>query len=151
MISVTGSDSPAADPAPLGEPDHSRDAAHSEAPFPKRRDLRHSDKPYSPDDPDSNPTPEAVEEFEEPEPKDYGRAGRNLPAAIGMGMLIGGVVLASLVFLPDLVPLHRPHRHRRCDVGTGECAFAFGFPRLPCAHHGLRGLHGRGHLVYRRS
>lgn len=100
MISVTGSDRPAAGPAPFGEPDPSRDAAPTESPFPRRRDLRNSDKLYSPDDPEFNPTPEADEAAEEPEPKDYGRAGRNLPAAIGMGLLIGGVVLASLVFLP---------------------------------------------------
>ncbi|MGC2940746.1 MULTISPECIES: phosphatidate cytidylyltransferase [unclassified Brevibacterium] len=98
MIALTGSDSPAADPAPLGEPDPSGEAARVESPFPRRRDLRNSDKPYSPDDPESDPTAEAAEA--EPEPKDYGRAGRNLPAAIGMGLLIGGVVLASLVFLP---------------------------------------------------
>ncbi|WP_228282273.1 phosphatidate cytidylyltransferase [Brevibacterium atlanticum] len=72
----------------------------AESPFPRRRDLRNSDKPYSPDDPDFNPTPEADAAEEEPPPKDYGRAGRNLPAAIGMGLLIGGVVLASLIFLP---------------------------------------------------
>lgn len=29
-------------------------------------------------------------------PKDYGRAGRNLPAAIGVGVLLGAVVLISL-------------------------------------------------------
>ncbi|WP_181275830.1 phosphatidate cytidylyltransferase [Brevibacterium oceani] len=100
MIAVTGTDSPAANPAPFGEPDPSRDAARAESPFPRRRDLRNSDKPYSPDDPDFNPTPEAAAAEEEPPPKDYGRAGRNLPAAIGMGLLIGGVVLASLIFLP---------------------------------------------------
>ncbi|UVI34863.1 phosphatidate cytidylyltransferase [Brevibacterium spongiae] len=100
MISVTGSDSPAAGPAPFEEPDPSRDAASAETPFPRRRDLRNSDKVYSPDDPDFNPTPEVDAASEEPEPKDYGRAGRNLPAAIGMGLLIGGVVLASLIFLP---------------------------------------------------
>lgn len=32
--------------------------------------------------------------------KDYGRAGRNLPAAIGVGVLLGGGVLASLLFYP---------------------------------------------------
>lgn len=100
MIAVTGSDSPATDPAPFGEPDPSGEAARSETPFPKRRDLRNSDKPYSPDDPESNPTAEAAAAESEPEQKDYGRAGRNLPAAIGMGLLIGGVVLASLIFLP---------------------------------------------------
>ena len=100
MIAVTGSDSPAADPAPLGEPDPSGEAARVETPFPKRRDLRNADKPYSPDDTDSNPTAEAAAAEAEPEEKDYGRAGRNLPAAIGMGLLIGGVVLASLIFLP---------------------------------------------------
>ena len=100
MIAVTGSDSPAADPAPFGEPDPSGEAARVETPFPKRRDLRNADKPYSPDDTDSNPTAEAAAAEAEPEEKDYGRAGRNLPAAIGMGLLIGGVVLASLIFLP---------------------------------------------------
>ena len=100
MIAVTGSDSPATDPAPFGEPDQSGEAAQSETPFPKRRDLRNSDKPYLPDDPESNPTAEAAAADAEPEQKDYGRAGRNLPAAIGMGLLIGGVVLASLIFLP---------------------------------------------------
>lgn len=30
------------------------------------------------------------------DPKDYGRAGRNLPAAIGVGVLLGAVVLISL-------------------------------------------------------
>lgn len=35
-------------------------------------------------------------------PKDYGRAGRNLPVAIGVGLLLGGAVLASLVFIPKL-------------------------------------------------
>lgn len=34
------------------------------------------------------------------EPKDYGRAGRNLPAAIGVGLVLGGSVLASLLFFP---------------------------------------------------
>ena len=100
MIAVTGSDSPAANPAPSGEPDPSRDAARTETPFPRRRDLRNTDKPYSPDDPDFDPSPEAAESDAEPPPKDYGRAGRNLPAAIGMGLLIGGVVLCSLIFLP---------------------------------------------------
>src|SRR5699024_6485266 len=97
MIAVTGSDSPAANPAPSGEPDPSRDAARTETPFPRRRDLRNTDKPYSPDDPDFDPSPEAAESDAEPPPKDYGRAGRNLPAAIGMGLLIGGVVLCSLI------------------------------------------------------
>lgn len=32
-------------------------------------------------------------------PKDYGRAGRNLPAAIGVGVLLGAVVLISLYTL----------------------------------------------------
>jgi phosphatidate cytidylyltransferase len=100
MIAMTGTDSPAADPAPFGEPDPSNDAARAENPFPRRRDLRNTDKPYSPDDPDFQPTAEADETEEEPPEKDYGRAGRNLPAAIGMGLLIGGVVLASLIFLP---------------------------------------------------
>ncbi|MYM20102.1 phosphatidate cytidylyltransferase [Brevibacterium sp. 5221] len=35
-----------------------------------------------------------------PPPKDYGRAGRNLPAAIGVGCVLGGAVLASLIFFP---------------------------------------------------
>lgn len=34
------------------------------------------------------------------ESKDYGKAGRNLPAAIGVGVLLGGSVLASLIFYP---------------------------------------------------
>ena len=34
------------------------------------------------------------------EPKDYGKAGRNLPAAIGVGVVLGGSVLASLIFYP---------------------------------------------------
>ncbi len=34
------------------------------------------------------------------EPKDYGKAGRNLPAAIGVGLVLGGSVLASLIFYP---------------------------------------------------
>ncbi len=33
-------------------------------------------------------------------PKDYGRAGRNLPAAIGVGAVMGGAVLASLLLFP---------------------------------------------------
>lgn len=37
-----------------------------------------------------------------PAGKDYGRAGRNLPAAIGVGVVLGGLVLASLVFYPPL-------------------------------------------------
>ena len=37
-----------------------------------------------------------------PPQKDYGRAGRNLPAAIGVGLTLGGGVLASLVFYPPL-------------------------------------------------
>ena len=100
MVAVTGSDSPAPDPAPYGEPDQAEPAVGAEADFPKRRDLRNSDRPFSPDDPDSRPSPEPEETAAEPEEKDYGRAGRNLPAAIGMGVLIGGVVLASLIFLP---------------------------------------------------
>nr|WP_198394037.1 phosphatidate cytidylyltransferase [Brevibacterium yomogidense] len=32
--------------------------------------------------------------------KDYGKAGRNLPAAIGVGSVLGGSVLASLIFYP---------------------------------------------------
>ncbi|WP_286957890.1 phosphatidate cytidylyltransferase [Brevibacterium sp. UBA7493] len=36
----------------------------------------------------------------EPEKKDYGRAGRNLPAAIAVGAVLGGGVLASLLFYP---------------------------------------------------
>lgn len=35
-----------------------------------------------------------------PAEKDYGRAGRNLPVAVAVGALLGGGVLASLVFLP---------------------------------------------------
>lgn len=38
----------------------------------------------------------------EPPKKDYGRAGRNLPAAIAVGLTLGGAVLASLVFIPEL-------------------------------------------------
>ena len=33
-------------------------------------------------------------------PRDYGKAGRNLPAAIGVGVVLGGSVLASLIFYP---------------------------------------------------
>ena len=33
-------------------------------------------------------------------PKDYGKAGRNLPAAIGVGVVLGGSVLVSLIFYP---------------------------------------------------
>lgn len=33
-------------------------------------------------------------------PKDYGKAGRNLPAAIAVGVVMGGSVLASLLFYP---------------------------------------------------
>lgn len=36
----------------------------------------------------------------EPQKKDYGRAGRNLPAAIAVGAVLGGGVLASLLFYP---------------------------------------------------
>lgn len=36
----------------------------------------------------------------EPEKKDYGRAGRNLPAAIAVGAVLGGTVLAALLFYP---------------------------------------------------
>ena len=36
----------------------------------------------------------------EPQQKDYGRAGRNLPAAIAVGAVLGGGVLASLLFYP---------------------------------------------------
>ena len=36
----------------------------------------------------------------EPQQKDYGRAGRNLPAAIAVGVVLGGGVLASLLFYP---------------------------------------------------
>ncbi|WP_309130949.1 phosphatidate cytidylyltransferase [Brevibacterium sp.] len=69
--------------------------------YPRRRDLRASDKPYTPGEPYSNPQPpdEAGTEAEAPT-KDYGRAGRNLPAAIGMGLLLGGAVLASLLIFP---------------------------------------------------
>lgn len=42
------------------------------------------------------PTPAATRAAE----KDYGRAGRNLPAAIGVGLLLGGGVLASLLLYP---------------------------------------------------
>ena len=135
MIAVTGSDSPAADPAPFGEPDPSGEAARVETPFPKRRDLRNADKPYSPDDPDSNPTAEAAAAEAEPEEKDYGRAGRNLPAAIGMGLLIGGVVLASLIFLPIsflfivLVGIV-------AAMWTGERTVTLRFP-VPACHNGV--------------
>lgn len=39
---------------------------------------------------------------EVPPTKDYGRAGRNLPAAIGVGVLIGVVIIGSLLFLNAL-------------------------------------------------
>ncbi|MGO2863519.1 MAG: phosphatidate cytidylyltransferase, partial [Brevibacterium sp.] len=99
MIAVTGSDSLASDPAPLGEPEEPR-ASAAENPYPRRRDLRNSDKTYSPDDPEFAPIPESETEPAEVAAKDYGKAGRNLPAAIGIGLLIGGIVLASLIFLP---------------------------------------------------
>lgn len=37
---------------------------------------------------------------EEEQKKDYGKAGRNLPAAIGVGVVFGGIVIASLVIYP---------------------------------------------------
>lgn len=40
------------------------------------------------------------EEVTPPAEKDYGRAGRNLPAAIGVGVGIGGAVLASILIYP---------------------------------------------------
>src|SRR5699024_12721340 len=81
-------------------PTLSRDAARPDTPSPRRRDLRPTHNAYSPDDPDFAPSPEPAESDAASPPKDYGRAGRNLPAAIGMGLLIGGVVLCSLIFLP---------------------------------------------------
>ncbi|MCQ9367760.1 phosphatidate cytidylyltransferase [Brevibacterium sp. 50QC2O2] len=39
---------------------------------------------------------------EPPEAKDYGKAGRNLPAAIGVGVVLGGIVILSLVIWPPL-------------------------------------------------
>ncbi|AOP54269.1 phosphatidate cytidylyltransferase [Brevibacterium aurantiacum] len=100
MVSLTGSDSPASDPASFGGPDPVPHASGSETPFPRRRDLRNSDKDYSPDDPATNPAAETGQDVPQVAEKDYGKAGRNLPAAIGIGLLIGGVVLASLVFFP---------------------------------------------------
>ncbi|MCI4010675.1 phosphatidate cytidylyltransferase [Brevibacterium sp. ZH18] len=101
MIALTGPDSPASDPASLGEPDQTPRAQSSETPFPKRRDLRNSGKSYSPDEAAAAAEAEGTEDtIPEVAPKDYGKAGRNLPAAIGIGLLIGGIVLASLIFLP---------------------------------------------------
>ena len=94
MVSLTGSDSPASDPASFGGPDPVPHASGSETPFPRRRDLRNSDKDYSPDDPATNPAAETGQDVPQVAEKDYGKAGRNLPAAIGIGLLIGGVVLA---------------------------------------------------------
>ncbi|SMY11285.1 phosphatidate cytidylyltransferase [Brevibacterium jeotgali] len=45
-------------------------------------------------------TPQQTEPTDDGEPKDYGKAGRNLPAAIGVGVVLGGSVLASLIFYP---------------------------------------------------
>lgn len=46
----------------------------------------------------AEPNPQAPQ----PPKKDYGRAGRNLPAAIAVGLVLGGAVLASLVFIPQM-------------------------------------------------
>lgn len=43
---------------------------------------------------------EAEAKLSQGDTTDYGRAGRNLPAAIGVGLLIGASVLAVLVFYP---------------------------------------------------
>ncbi|WP_342037617.1 phosphatidate cytidylyltransferase [Brevibacterium ammoniilyticum] len=69
--------------------------APAQKPFPRRRDLRGTDTVYTQETLAAEVEVEVV-----PEPKDYGRAGRNLPAAIGIGLLIGGVVLVSLIFFP---------------------------------------------------
>lgn len=45
-------------------------------------------------------TQKQTEPHDEGESKDYGKAGRNLPAAIGVGVVLGGSVLASLIFYP---------------------------------------------------
>ena len=45
-------------------------------------------------------TQKQTEPTDDGEPKDYGKAGRNLPAAIGVGVVLGGSVLASLIFYP---------------------------------------------------
>lgn len=50
--------------------------------------------------PSAPPHTRATDAQAEDESKDYGKAGRNLPAAIGVGVLLGGSVLASLIFYP---------------------------------------------------
>ncbi|MDN5635730.1 MAG: phosphatidate cytidylyltransferase, partial [Brevibacterium sp.] len=100
MIALTGSGNQASDPAPLGGSDPDPHASSSQTPFPKRRDLRNSGKDYSPEDPETNPVAETGQDVPEEAPKDYGKAGRNLPAAIGIGLLIGGIVLVSLIVFP---------------------------------------------------
>ncbi|RBP67905.1 phosphatidate cytidylyltransferase [Brevibacterium sanguinis] len=87
------SDTPGSADAPTSGP--------TDVVYPRRRDLRASGKEYVPDDPNSGPVPETAEDAEAEAPqKDYGKAGRNLPAAIGIGLLLGGAVLASLIIFP---------------------------------------------------
>ncbi|WP_245579915.1 phosphatidate cytidylyltransferase [Brevibacterium album] len=58
--------------------------------------------PPRPADPPPHAGPPASEAASAPasEAKDYGRAGRNLPAAIGVGAILGGGVLTSLILYP---------------------------------------------------
>lgn len=127
MIALTGPERPASDPVPERKPDPNSgpptgddvplarpDSPPPDSPppsppvdnpFPRRRDLRASGQTYSPPDPqkadiDKDPASADAAEAGEAEPKDYGKAGRNLPAAIGIGLLLGGAVLASLIVYP---------------------------------------------------
>ena len=54
-----------------------------------------------------------------PKPKDKRRAGRNLPAAIGVGVALGGAVLASLFVCDPGVPRPGRGRRRRRHLGDG--------------------------------
>src|SRR5436190_22874988 len=59
---------------------------------------RHDDEPAAPHAYHEPPPPEPTPEEPPAPPTGTGRAGRNLPAAIAVGVSLGAVVLASLLF-----------------------------------------------------
>ena len=53
-----------------------------------------------------------------PPAQDHGRAGRNLPAAIGIGVGLGAYVVLSLIFCKPA--LRRSSSRSRCALGSIE-------------------------------
>ena len=63
--------------------------------------------------------------------KDHGRAGRNLPAAIGSAVVLLAAIAASLAFWKTAFLLHRRRGRRRGDLGAAAGAARQGTSTCP--------------------